>query len=175
MPFRFPIVFLTKRVYFHYKPWQTIVLSNVPKQHWDQWHLTDAAYRWFSLANDCRNSSTYSPCQHQHLDHRASWFSSMPATNYVVTVQRPTAVSAIATGNFTSSTDHNLIVAKNTYLNIYLIDSEGLKLVKDVPIYGRINILRCFRLPVIRDRWSIGLFFFFFSLDRIRTKIWYSF
>ena len=101
------------------------------------------------------------------------WFSSMPATNYVVTVQRPTAVSAIATGNFTSSTDHNLIVAKNTYLDIYLIDSEGLKLVKDVPIYGRINILRCFRLPVIRDRWSFSLFFV--SSDRIWTKMWYSF
>ena len=38
------------------------------------------------------------------------------ATNYVVTVQRPTAVSAVATGYFTAPNEHNLIVAKNTHL-----------------------------------------------------------
>ncbi len=72
----------------------------------------------------------------------------MAAMNYVVTVQRPTAVTAIATGHLTSSTDFNLIVAKNTHFEIYIINSEGLKLVKDVCIYGQINILKCFRLPV---------------------------
>ena len=72
----------------------------------------------------------------------------MAAMNYVVTVQRPTAVTAIATGHFTSSTDFNLIVAKNTHFEIYIIGSEGLKLVKDVCIYGQISILKCFRLPV---------------------------
>jgi len=72
----------------------------------------------------------------------------MSAMNYVVTVQRPTAVTAIATGHFTSSTDFNLIVAKNTHFEIYVINSEGLKLVKDVCIYGQINVLKCFRLSV---------------------------
>jgi DNA damage-binding protein 1 len=72
----------------------------------------------------------------------------MSAMNYVVTVQRPTAVTAIATGHFTSPTDFNLIVAKNTHFEIYVISSEGLKLVKDVCIYGQINVLKCFRLPV---------------------------
>jgi DNA damage-binding protein 1 len=72
----------------------------------------------------------------------------MAAMNYVVTVQRPTAVTAIATGHFTSSTDFNLIVAKNTHFEIYIISSEGLKLVKDVCVYGQINVLKCFRLPV---------------------------
>ena len=52
------------------------------------------------------------------------------ATNYVVTVQRPTAVSAVATGYFTAPNEHNLIVAKNTHFEIYLIGSEGLKLSK---------------------------------------------
>ncbi|CAF3432385.1 unnamed protein product [Rotaria sp. Silwood1] len=70
----------------------------------------------------------------------------MAATNYVVTVQRPTQVTALATGYFTSSTELNLIVAKNTHFEIYIIGSEGLKLVKDVCLYGRINILKCFRL-----------------------------
>ena len=72
----------------------------------------------------------------------------MAAMNYIVTVQRPTAVTAIATGHFTSPTEFNLIIAKNTHFEIYTISSEGLKLVKDVCIYGQINILKCFRLPV---------------------------
>lgn len=74
----------------------------------------------------------------------------MSAMNYVVTVQRPTAVTAITTGHFTSPTDFNLIVAKNTHFEIYVISSEGLKLVKDVCIYGQIHVLKCFRLPVGR-------------------------
>ena len=74
----------------------------------------------------------------------------MAANNYVVTVQRPTAVTALATGHLTSPTDFNLIVAKNTHFEIYVISSEGLKLVKDVCIYGQIHVLKCFRLPVRR-------------------------
>ena len=72
----------------------------------------------------------------------------MAAMNYVVTVQRPTAVTGLATGHFTSSSDFNLIVAKNTHFEIYTIGSEGLKLVKDVCVYGQISIIKCFRLPV---------------------------
>ncbi|CAF3617396.1 unnamed protein product [Rotaria sp. Silwood1] len=70
----------------------------------------------------------------------------MAAMNYVVTVQRPTAITALTTGHFTSSTDFNLIIAKNTHFEIYVISSEGLKLVKDVCIYGKITVLKCFRL-----------------------------
>ena len=55
----------------------------------------------------------------------------MNPSNYVVTVQKPTEVTALATGYFTSSTQLNLIIAKNTHFEIYVIDSEGLKLVKD--------------------------------------------
>ncbi|CAF0914954.1 unnamed protein product [Adineta steineri] len=66
--------------------------------------------------------------------------------NYVVTVQQPTEVTAVATGYFTSSTELNLIVAKNTHFEIYIITCEGIKLIKDVSIYGRIKILKCFRL-----------------------------
>ncbi len=75
----------------------------------------------------------------------------MAATNYVVTVQRPTEVTALATGYFTSSTEFNLILAKNTHFEIYIIGSEGLKLVKDVCINGRITVLKCFRLSVIEN------------------------
>lgn len=68
--------------------------------------------------------------------------------NYVVTIQRPTAVNQTATGYFTSPTDFNLILAKNTNFEIYLITDDGLKLIKDVSINGRINTLKCFRLKV---------------------------
>lgn len=71
----------------------------------------------------------------------------MAATNYVVTVQRPTEVTGLATGYFTAANEFNLIVAKNTHLEIYLITSDGLKLIKDVSIYGQINVLKSFRLP----------------------------
>ncbi|CAF4645051.1 unnamed protein product, partial [Rotaria sp. Silwood2] len=37
------------------------------------------------------------------------------STHYVVTVQPPTQVTALATGYFTSSPELNLIVAKNTH------------------------------------------------------------
>ena len=79
----------------------------------------------------------------------------MNPSNYVVTVQKPTEVTALATGYFTSSTQLNLIIAKNTHFEIYIIDSEGLKLVKDVTIYGKIIILKCFRLSVRKSLWFI--------------------
>ncbi|CAF1345272.1 unnamed protein product [Rotaria magnacalcarata] len=70
----------------------------------------------------------------------------MAAMNYVVTVQRPTAVTGLTTGHFTSANDFNLIIAKNTHFEIYIINSEGLKLVKDVCVYGKISAIKCFRL-----------------------------
>ncbi|KAG1661544.1 DNA damage-binding protein 1 [Nymphon striatum] len=68
--------------------------------------------------------------------------------NYVVTAQKATAVSACATGNFTSSSDLNLILAKNTRLEIYVVTPEGLRPVKEINIYGKISIMKLFRPPV---------------------------
>lgn len=67
------------------------------------------------------------------------------AYNYVVTAHKPTAVNACITGNFTSPDDLNLIIAKNTRLEIYLVTPEGLRPVKEVGIYGRIAVLKLFR------------------------------
>ncbi|GIY45148.1 hypothetical protein CEXT_80492 [Caerostris extrusa] len=44
--------------------------------------------------------------------------------NYVVTAHKPTSVVACATGNFTSSVDLNLLLAKNTRLEIYVTTAE---------------------------------------------------
>ncbi|XP_076310101.1 LOW QUALITY PROTEIN: DNA damage-binding protein pic [Tachypleus tridentatus] len=66
---------------------------------------------------------------------------------YAVTAHKPTAVTACATGNFTSPDDLNLILAKNTRLEIYNVTPEGLRPVKEVGIYGKITIMKFFRPP----------------------------
>ncbi|KAK3102365.1 hypothetical protein FSP39_010832 [Pinctada imbricata] len=50
-------------------------------------------------------------------------------------------------GNFTSQNDLNLIIAKNTRLEIYVVTPEGLRPVKEVGIYGRIAVMELFRPP----------------------------
>eukprot|EP00795_Rhopilema_esculentum_P011588 gene11587-21825_t len=72
------------------------------------------------------------------------------AYNYVVTAQKPTAVNAAVTGNFTGPNDLNLILAKNSRLEIHLVTPEGLKPVLDVGLYGRIATMQLFRPPTER-------------------------
>ncbi|XP_077558107.1 DNA damage-binding protein 1-like [Haemaphysalis longicornis] len=67
--------------------------------------------------------------------------------NYVVTAYKPTGACACATGHFTSSADINLIIAKNTLLDIYVVSPEGLRPLKEVSIYGRISVIQFFRMP----------------------------
>lgn len=55
------------------------------------------------------------------------------------------------TGNFTSSEDLNLIVAKNSRLEIYLVTPEGLRPLKEVGVYGKIAVLKHFR-PAVSSR-----------------------
>lgn len=51
-------------------------------------------------------------------------------------------------GNFTSERDLNLIVAKNSRLEIFTVTPEGLKPIKEVGIYGKIAVLKLFRPAV---------------------------
>lgn len=67
------------------------------------------------------------------------------AYNYCVTAHKPTTVTHAITGNFTSPTDRNLVVAKCTRLEIHLLTPDGLQPLVDVPIYGRISVLNFFR------------------------------
>uniref|UniRef100_U5EVD6 DNA damage-binding protein 1 n=1 Tax=Corethrella appendiculata TaxID=1370023 RepID=U5EVD6_9DIPT len=64
---------------------------------------------------------------------------------YCITAQKSTAVTACVTGNFTSATDLNLIVAKNSRLEIYLVTPEGLRPIKEISIYGKIAVMKLFR------------------------------
>ncbi|XP_055373755.1 DNA damage-binding protein 1 [Condylostylus longicornis] len=65
--------------------------------------------------------------------------------HYVVTAQKPTAVIACVTGNFTSPTDLNLIVAKTSQIDIFLVTPEGLRPLKEINIYGQIAVMKHFR------------------------------
>ena len=70
------------------------------------------------------------------------------AYNYVVTAQKSTAVSAVVVGNFTGEKDLNLLIAKNTRLEIHLVTPEGLRPLLDVGIYGKIARMHLFRPKV---------------------------
>ncbi|KPJ17707.1 DNA damage-binding protein 1 [Papilio machaon] len=70
------------------------------------------------------------------------------AYHYVVTAQKATAVTACITGNFTSPTDLNLLVAKVSRLEMYLVTPEGLRPMKEVGLYGKVAKMKLFRPPV---------------------------
>lgn len=51
-------------------------------------------------------------------------------------------------GNFTSPSDLNLLVAKNSRLEVYLVTPEGLRPMKEVGLYGRVAKMKLFRPAV---------------------------
>ncbi|KAK2977803.1 hypothetical protein RJ640_029848 [Escallonia rubra] len=69
----------------------------------------------------------------------------MSVWNYVVTAHKPTNVTHSCVGNFTGPQELNLIVAKCTRIEIHFLTAQGLQLMLDVPIYGRIATLELFR------------------------------
>jgi DNA damage-binding protein 1 len=64
---------------------------------------------------------------------------------YAVNSQRPTATNFSLVCNFTSSIDRNLILVRGNYLEIHLLRDTGLIPVLDVPMFGRIKALECYR------------------------------
>ena len=63
----------------------------------------------------------------------------IPSTHY----------ECVSTGHFTSAEDLNLLIAKNTRLEIYVVTAEGLRPVKEVGMYGKIAVMELFR-PKVR-------------------------
>uniref|UniRef100_A0A2P2I8S4 DNA damage-binding protein 1 n=1 Tax=Hirondellea gigas TaxID=1518452 RepID=A0A2P2I8S4_9CRUS len=76
-----------------------------------------------------------------------------PGFNYVVSAHKATAVQACATGHLTSREDLNLVVARNNLLELHVVTPEGLKLLKEINIYGRIA---CMNLFTPRKSCSLG-------------------
>eukprot|EP00736_Rhodelphis_marinus_P012711 Rmarinus@m.8546 len=67
--------------------------------------------------------------------------------NYVVSAQKPTVVTHTAVGNFTRPDELNLLVGRCTRIGLYRITSNGLEVIYDVGIYGRISVMKLFRPP----------------------------
>lgn len=59
----------------------------------------------------------------------------------------------VSTGHFTSAEDLNLLIAKNTRLEIYVVTAEGLRPVKEVGMYGKIAVMELFR-PKVGVVWN---------------------
>lgn len=63
----------------------------------------------------------------------------------VWTVCSATAVSKSFVCNFTSETECDLVLCKYTHIEIYRIQANGLALLHDLPINGRVSLLEAFR------------------------------
>ncbi|KAM7541006.1 hypothetical protein Aperf_G00000026853 [Anoplocephala perfoliata] len=64
---------------------------------------------------------------------------------YHTAAQRSTAVTKALRANFTGPNDLNLLIVKNTYLEFYDVTSEGLKVIRDVPVNGSVVTALFFR------------------------------
>lgn len=60
---------------------------------------------------------------------------------YMVSAQKPTAVTHSCLGRITSERDLNLVICKSTLVEIYLVNSEGLKFIKQFQIWGVVENL----------------------------------
>jgi hypothetical protein len=97
--------------------------------------------------------------------------------NYVVSAQKPTAVSYSVKGNFLSSTEQCLIVryitvttkprinwndltntddSKGSRIEIFRVNGEKLKLALDFNIWGRVSSIQLYQPSVISDLIVIG-------------------
>lgn len=69
------------------------------------------------------------------------------ASNYIVSAQKPTAITHAVVGNFTAPGDLNLVLAKTNRIELLSITPAGLKPFREVPIFGRIAAVKAFRPP----------------------------
>ena len=60
---------------------------------------------------------------------------------------------SVLAGHFTSAEDLNLLIAKNTRLEIYVVTAEGLRPVKEVGMYGKIAVMELVRPTVSALGW----------------------
>ncbi|CAH1759117.1 8184_t:CDS:10 [Entrophospora sp. SA101] len=65
--------------------------------------------------------------------------------NYVVTAHKSSSVIDSVKGKFCTTGEINLFVNKITHIEIYTLIPGGLKLLQDVPIYGRIACMGIYR------------------------------
>lgn len=74
--------------------------------------------------------------------------------DYLDSVLASKVRGSVLTGHFTSAEDLNLLIAKNTRLEIYVVTAEGLRPVKEVGMYGKIAVMELFRPKVSALGWA---------------------
>ena len=67
--------------------------------------------------------------------------------NYVVSAQKPTVVNACVVGNFRTPRDSDLIISRINRIEMMLVTEDGLKPHREIPIFGRIALIRAFKAP----------------------------
>jgi DNA damage-binding protein 1 len=77
--------------------------------------------------------------------------------SYVVTAQKPTAVTHSLTANLTGPEDNNLIIAKCSRIEVHLMTPDGLTLQFDLNVYGRISVMKALR-PLVFSYFLISWF-----------------
>ncbi|CAD5219378.1 unnamed protein product [Bursaphelenchus okinawaensis] len=72
-------------------------------------------------------------------------------SSYIASAQKPTVVNGAVVGNFRNSTERDLIIARINRIELLLITEEGLKPHREIPIFGRIVVIKSFR-PTGKDK-----------------------
>ncbi|KAJ8655656.1 hypothetical protein O0I10_008745 [Lichtheimia ornata] len=99
----------------------------------------------------------------------------MSTFNYVASAQAPTAVNAAVKGNFIVKDRIDLIVSKETFVEVYNIENDLLSLVYQFNLYGRIEALETCQMQG-RDTCSLFIFtdqgrYCILSYDPIQSTI----
>uniref|UniRef100_A0A914DYF9 DNA damage-binding protein 1 n=1 Tax=Acrobeloides nanus TaxID=290746 RepID=A0A914DYF9_9BILA len=71
----------------------------------------------------------------------------MVTKNYIVSAQKPTVVNAAVFGFFRNAQEQDLVIARINRIELLLVTSEGLKPHREIPIFGRIGVIKSFRIP----------------------------
>ncbi len=75
--------------------------------------------------------------------------------HYVATGCKPSAVYDCIECSFLEAKKRNLILNKGTLLEVYSIDNDDLEFVMEIPIYGRVSILKSIRMANQEVDWLI--------------------
>ncbi|CAD5226395.1 unnamed protein product [Bursaphelenchus xylophilus] len=66
-------------------------------------------------------------------------------SNYIASAQKPTVVNGAEVGRFRNEKELDLIIARINRIELLLVTEEGLKPHREIPIFGRIVIIRSFK------------------------------
>lgn len=69
------------------------------------------------------------------------------SSSYIVSAQKPTVVNGCVVGNFRNTEELDLIIARINRIEMLIMTDEGLKPYREIPIFGRIAVIKAFKAP----------------------------